>query len=172
MSVLALARRLMARQNPASRPLDLATSVACPAPEYFDVDVAERAEVSLTEQLREVVDRNADGVNQMALSIRRQSDLLLTLGISDPMAAKAGSLAQRAIELSNTGRGRNLQALKHNVSVTERTQYVSQAIAFVSRAEMLLSEAKRQNRANIDTVLERQDHALNALRLNLQTPAE
>jgi hypothetical protein len=136
-----------------------------------NVDIAQRAEMSLTEQLHAVVDRNADGVNQMALSIRRESDLLLTLGISDPLAAKAGSLAQKALELSNTSRGLTLQALKHDVSVAERTRYVSQAIAFVSSAEILLSEAKKKNRRNIDMALERQKLALIGLGRSLQTQA-
>lgn len=128
--------------------------------EFFDAAAAARAHDSITEQLLAVVDQNADGVNRAALALRRDSDLLLTLGISDPFAAKAGVLAQRALELSNAGRGVDLDARKHEVTVSQRTELVSQAIAFVSRAEMLMAEAKKKNRANIDTALERQSRLI------------
>lgn len=128
--------------------------------EFFDAAAAARAYESLTDQLLAVVDQNADGVNRAALALRRESDLLLTLGISDPFAAKAGVLAQRALELSNAGRGVDLDARRHEVTVEQRTELVSQAIAFVSRAEMLMAEAKKKNRANIDMALERQSRLI------------
>jgi len=124
--------------------------------EARDIQVAKRAVDTLEEQMHAVVNRNADGVNLSALSIRRETDLLLSLGISDPVAAKAGTLAQLALELANAGRGVNLQNEMPNVSPQERVRMVAKAIAVVTRAETLLVDAKKHNRKRIDHALRTQ----------------
>lgn len=135
-----------------------------PLTENRDIEVAQSAQDSLEEQIHAVINKNADGVNKMALSIRRDTDLLLTLGISDPFAAKAGTLAQAALELANAGRGVNLQCEKHVLTPTARVQFVSKAMSVVTRAELLLRAAKEQNRASIDSALDRQAKIISGMR--------
>jgi hypothetical protein len=111
---------------------------------------------SLVEQLHEVVNKNADGVNLAAINIRRESDLLLTLGITDALVAKAGTLAQAALEMANAGRGVDINEEKHEVAVADRVEGVAAAMAIVTKAEGLLLEAKKSNKKNIDAALTRQ----------------
>jgi hypothetical protein len=112
---------------------------------------------SLNDQMHEVIDRNADGVNRAAISLRRETDMLLALGISDPLAAKAGSYAQMALELANTGRGVNLEAQPHHATPQERSDLVARAMTLVLRAEMLMASAKKSNLANIEKALARHE---------------
>ena len=118
-----------------------------------DVEVAQNAHATLCEQVHQVINLNADGVNQSALKVRRTTDLLFSLGISDPFATKAGTLAQAALELANAGRGFDMDGDKHDSTPEERMNAVSKAIALVVRAEMLLAASKRRNRKNIDKAL-------------------
>lgn len=156
MKILSLIRRFGQRTPLSTNAPVMVATVPTLELDDYDPAVALVALETLDEQMHDVVDRNADGVNLMALKIRRESDLLLTLGISDPFAAKAGSLAQKALELSNARRGLTLQAVKHDVTVQERAMFVSQSIALVERATMLLAAAKKNNRANIDLALSQQ----------------
>lgn len=115
---------------------------------------------SLDDQFHQLIDRNADGVNRVALRIRRDSDLLLSLGISDPMASKAGTLAQYALELANGKRGMTMEAVEHNPSSSERAELVIRAMSLASRAEMLLAHAKSVNAAAIEVALSTQARLL------------
>jgi hypothetical protein len=115
---------------------------------------------SLNDQLHEVINRNADGVNRAALKLRRETDLLLSLGISDPFAAKAGSYAQMALELANAGRGVNLQAQPHDLSPQERADLVARAMTLMLRAEMLMGAAKKTNLASIEAALAQQEQRM------------
>jgi hypothetical protein len=122
---------------------------------------------SLNDQLHEVINRNADGVNCSAIKLRRETDLLLSLGISDPFAAKAGSYAQMALELANAGRGVNLQAQPHDLSPKERADLVARAMTLMLRAEMLIGAAKKNNLANIEAALARQEQRMRNARAAL-----
>ena len=122
---------------------------------------------SLNDQLHEVINRNADGVNHAAIKLRRETDLLLSLGISDPFAAKAGSYAQMALELANAGRGVNLQAQPYNLSPTERADLVARAMTLMLRAEMLMGAAKKNNLANIEAALAQQEQRMRSVRAAL-----
>lgn len=154
-------------------------SAALPAPSARDSivassfdDVAEprdrellaAAASSLADQMHEVIDRNADGVNRAAIQLRRETDLLLSLGISDPFAGKAGSYAQMALELANAGRGVNLEARPHNLSPQERADLVARAMTLILRAEMLMAAAKKNNYANIEAALARQEQLMRGAR--------
>lgn len=119
-----------------------------------DEKVAGNALDTLCEQMHQVINVNADGVNRSALKVRRDTDMLLSLGISDPFATKAGSLAQEALELANARRGVDIHGDKHVVTPDERAKAVAKAIALVVRAEMLLDCAKRKNKRNIGRALE------------------
>jgi hypothetical protein len=119
---------------------------------------------SLEDQMHEVVNRNADGVNRAAIQLRRETDLLLSLGISDPFAGKAGSYAQMALELANAGRGVNLEARPHNLSAQERADLVARAMTLMLRAEMLMAAAKKSNHANIEAALARQEQLMRGAR--------
>lgn len=119
---------------------------------------------ALNDQLHQVINRNADGVNRAAIELRRETDLLLSLGISDPFAAKAGSYAQMALELANAGRGVNLQAQPCNLSPTERADLVARAMTLMLRAQMLMGAAKKNNLANIQAALARQEQRMRSAR--------
>lgn len=119
-----------------------------------DERVGRDALATLCEQMHQVINVNADGVNRSALKVRRDTDLLLSLGISDPYAAKAGSLSQEALELANARRGRDMAGDLHTASPEERAAAVAKAMALVVRAEMLLDCAKRRNKRNIGRALE------------------
>jgi hypothetical protein len=122
---------------------------------------------ALDDQLHEVINRNADGVNRAAIKLRRQSDLLLSLGISDPFAAKAGSCAQLALELANAGRGVDLQAQPCNLGPKQRADLVARAMILVLRAEMLMGAAKKNNLANIQAAISRQEQRMRSARAAL-----
>lgn len=122
---------------------------------------------SLNDQMHEVINRNADGVNRAAISLRRETDLLLSLGISDPFAGKAGSYAQMALELANAGRGMNLQAQPHDLGPQQRADLVARAMTLMLRAEMLMAAAKKNNLANIESALARQEQLMRGARTAL-----
>ena len=122
---------------------------------------------ALNDQLHEVINRNADGVNHAAIKLRRETDLLLSLGISDLFAAKAGSYAQMALELANAGRGVNLQAQPYNLSPKERADLVARAMTLMLRAEMLMGAAKKNNLANIQAALAHQEQRMRSARAAL-----
>ena len=122
---------------------------------------------ALNDQLHEVINRNAEGLNHAAIRLRRETDLLLSLGISDPFAAKAGSYAQMALELANAGRGINLQAEPCNVDPRERADLVARAMTLMLRAEMLMDVAKKSNLAHIHAALDRQEQRLRSARAAL-----
>jgi len=155
--------------EPVPRPADLAVVASS-----FD-DVAEprdhallaTALDSLNDQMHDVINRNADGVNRAAISLRRETDLLLSLGISDPFAGKAGSYAQMALELANAGRGMDLQAQPHNLGPQERAALVARAMTLMLRAEMLMAAAKKNNLANIESALARQEQLMRGARTAL-----
>lgn len=112
---------------------------------------------AIDEQLRVTIDRNADGINAAAIRLRRDTDLLLALGISDALAAQAGSHAQMALELANAGRGVDLQAQPHRLTPSDRAALVSRAMVLMMIAEQLMDTAKSNNRVNIETALSRQE---------------
>jgi len=115
---------------------------------------------SLADQMHEVLNRNADGVNAAAIGLRRETDLLLSLGISDPLAGKAGSFAQMALELANAGRGMNLHAQPHGLQAQDRAELIARAMTLMLRAEALMDAAKRNNRGNIEEALARQEQKI------------
>jgi hypothetical protein len=125
---------------------------------------------SLNDQMHEVINRNADGVNRAAMKVRRETDLLLSLGISDPFAAKAGSYAQMALELANTGRGVNHQAQSHRIGLRARAELVARAMTLTLRAEMLMGAAKKNERANIERALALQEQRMRSARAALLCP--
>lgn len=122
---------------------------------------------SLNLQMHEVINKNADGVNRIAIAIRRESDILLSLGVSDSRAAKAGTIAQKALELANKGRGENLQYERVELTPDDRAALVAQAIMLVNKAEKLMADAKKGNRKNIDAAITKQ--ALYLIDLNQLT---
>lgn len=125
--------------------------------------------LSLVTQMHEVINRNADGVNRIAIDIRRESDILLSLGISDSKAAKAGTYAQKALELANMGRGENLHSERSNLAPSARAELVAQAMMWVNKAEKLMDEAKKGNKKNINSAIEGQKKYLSELnQLNCQ----
>lgn len=125
---------------------------------------------ALDDQMHDVIDRNADGVNHAAIKLRRETDMLLALGISDPFAAKAGSYAQMALELANAGRGVDLRAQPHNLSPHERAGYVGRAMTLMLRAEILLDHAKKTNVTNIQVALTHQEKVMRGARAALACP--
>jgi hypothetical protein len=135
--------------------------------EPADRELLANALSSLNEQMHEVINRNADGINRSAIALRRETDLLLSLGISDPFAAKAGSYAQMALELANAGRGVDLQARSHDVSPTERAESVARAMTLIVRAETLMAHAKKTNLANIQSALTKQEQLMRGARAAL-----
>lgn len=160
-----------------ARPQDvLSAPTATTSADYHLTDPKDQHRVSLAfdtleEQLHAVINKNADGVNLSALSIRRDTDLLLSLGVSDPMAAKAGTLAQVALELANRGRGVNLSEEEHNISPFERADAVAKAMAIVTSAEELLKKARRNNSANIEDAIKKQASLISRARRGLRAPA-
>ena len=132
-----------------------------------DHELLATALASLHDQMHEVINRNADGVNRSAIGLRRETDLLLSLGISDPYAAKAGTYAQIALELANAGRGLNLQAQAHDVTPAERADLVARAMTLMLRAEMLMAHAKKNNLANIQSALAKQEQLMRGARAAL-----
>lgn len=122
---------------------------------------------SLNDQLHEVIDRNADGVNRAAIKLRRETDLMLSLGISDPFAAKAGSYAQMALELANSGRGVDLRAQLFHLAPNERADLVARAMTLILRAEMLMGAAKKNNLSNIQAALAQQEERMRSARAAL-----
>jgi ABC-type molybdate transport system substrate-binding protein len=132
-----------------------------------DLALLATALASLNDQMHEVINRNADGVNRAAITVRRETDLLLSLGISDPFAAKAGSYAQMALELANAGRGVNLRAEAYHLSPKERAELVARAMSFMLRAEMLMGHAKKTNLANIESALAEQEQRMRGARAAL-----
>jgi hypothetical protein len=150
-----------------------ATDLAVAATTFDDVaepqDIAllATALTSLHDQMHEVINRNADGVNRAAIALRRETDLLLTLGISDAFAGKAGSYAQMALELANAGRGIDLQAQRHDITPADRAGLVARAMTLMLRAEMLMEHAKTLNRPNIQAALARQEQLVLGARASL-----
>lgn len=130
----------------------------------------ETASRCLDEQIHQLIDRNADGVNRLAMRVRRDSDLLLSLGISDPYAAKAGTLAQFALEMANGKRGMNIEAVAHTPSVSERKDLVVKAMSLASRAEALLNHAKSVNAAAIEVALATQARLLREVATSSYAP--
>jgi len=126
----------------------------------------EQAIFSLEDQMREVFDRNADGINKAAKVIRDQSDSLLSLGITDDRVARAGTLAQLAVELANKGRGIGLDRIEHQVSVEIRRQYVETALATVAQAEVFMTEATAANKKQIRSLFQHQSRMLTLVREN------
>ena len=167
------------RPVPVSGPTPVASLVPAPAAvaamastfdavaEPCDHRLLRTAHEALNDQLHEVINRNADGVNHAAIRLRRETDLLLSLGISDPFAAKAGSYAQMALELANAGRGINLQAEPCNLGPRERADLVARAMTLMLRAEMLVDAAKKNNLAHIRAALARQEQRLRNARAAL-----
>jgi hypothetical protein len=129
-----------------------------------DRELHDQSVASLHGQILSLIDRNADGVNRSAIDLRRKTDLLLTLGISDPYAAKAGSYAQKALELANAGRGMTLQAEPCQTTPWERAELVARAMALMLRAEMLMAAATKTNRVNIESALQKQEQIMRGLR--------
>jgi len=152
---------------PAPATIAATTSTFDAIAEPCDRRLLRTAHDALDDQLHEVINRNADGVNHAAIRLRRETDLLLSLGISDPFAAKAGSYAQMALELANAGRGINLQAQPCNVGPQERADLVARAMTLVLRAEMLMGAAKKNNLAHIHAALARQEQRMRTARAAL-----
>lgn len=135
-----------------------------PAAPKLSEELKEHARLSLDDQLREVFDRNADGINRAAKTIRDHSDSLLSLGITDDRVARAGTLAQLAVELANKGRGQSLDHVRHDVSVDVRRQHVETALATIAQAELLMKEATAENKAQIRDLFHRQERMLKLVR--------
>jgi hypothetical protein len=165
-----IARRL-SFLTPAATPA--APVPICPATvfeemaEPGDHQFIDQSLASLHQQMHTLINRNADGVNRSALKLRRVTDILLTLGVSDPYAAKAGSYAQKALELANTGRGVTLQAEPCCATPWERAELVARAMALMLRAEMLMAAAMKTNRANIEAALQKQEQLMCGMRAAL-----
>jgi len=152
-------------QLPAPVTIDVPSSVSTAAPS-LSVDLMESARKSVDDQMREVFDRNADGINRAAKAIRDQSDLLLSLGITDDRVARAGTLAQLAVELANKGRGQGLDQVRHVVDVNVRWHHVETALATIAQAEVLMREATAENKKQIRTLFQRQEKMLKLVRQN------
>lgn len=135
--------------------------------EPSDYALLEKSRAALEDQMHEVINRNADGVNRAAIALRRETDLLLTLGISDPFAGKAGSYAQMALQLANAGRGVDLSARPYDVSPADRAALVARAMTLMLRAEMLMAHAKASNRSNIQTALAKQEQLVRGVKASL-----
>jgi hypothetical protein len=160
-------RRWPARLRPAATGLAIVVA-PCDAPgEARDRDLLGAAVDALDDQLHDVVDRNADGVNRCAIDVRRDTDFLLALGIADPFAARAGSYAQTALALANAGRGTGPQARTGRPTPQERADLVARAMTLVLRAEMLMAAARKNNRASIEAALDRQEQRIRAARAAL-----
>jgi hypothetical protein len=129
---------------------------------------------TLEVQIHELIDKNADGVRHLALRVRHDTDLLLSIGVADPGVAKADSLARSALELTNAGRGASQQAERFELSTQVRADLVANAMALVSRAEALLAAAKRANIPNIRAAIKRQEQMVEVARSVLANigPAE
>lgn len=156
-----------ARFLPVGDALALADAAADVVDEPRDRALYAASRRALDDQMHELIDRNADGVNRAAISVRRETDMLLALGISDPLAAKAGSCAQKALELANAGRGVNLQAQPHRLTPQERSDLVARATTLMLRAEMLMKTAKESNLANIEVALVKQEQLMKSARRTL-----
>ncbi|MAF04671.1 hypothetical protein [Herbaspirillum sp.] len=124
------------------------------------------AEEAIASQLHTVIDNNADGINRSARTIRDQSDMLLSLGITDERVARAGTLAQLAVELANSGRGVNLQQVAHAPEVEDRRRLVVKAMATIAQAEGLISAAAADNKKSIRSAVAKQERMLSAARAN------
>jgi len=157
-------RRVTAPAPAAAGALALVASTFDEVAEARDRELLGTALASLNDQMHEIINRNADGVNRSALGVRRETDLLLSLGISDPFAAKAGSYAQMALELANAGRGVDLQAQAHDMTPAARADVVARAMTLVMRAEMLMAHAKKNNLANIQSALAKQEQLMRGAR--------
>ena len=145
--------------------IEVSTSVTTAAPTLSD-HLKESARKSLDDQMREVFDRNADGINRAAKAIRDQSDSLLSLGITDDRVARAGTLAQLAVELANKGRGQGLDQVHHVVDVDVRWRHVETALATIAQAEALMREATSENKKQIRALFQRQEKILKLVRQN------
>lgn len=127
---------------------------------------ANKAKDSLVSQINDVINSNADGAVVIALRVRQSTDLLLSLGISDPASAQASIWAQQALHLVNVGRGNDLQGKKLNLTLEQRLEIVSSALGAVLMAERLLEDARSQNQAGITQAIQKQQQILGAYQAN------
>ncbi len=125
-----------------------------------------KAKNSLVSQIDEVINNNADGAVVIALRVRQSTDLLLSLGISDPASAQASIWAQQALHLVNVGRGNDLQGKKLNLSLEQRLEVVSSALGAVLMAEKLLEDARSQNQLGITQAIKKQQQILGVYQSN------
>ena len=103
-----------------------------------------RSKNALAGEMNEVIDEHADGVNQIAIEVRKETDYLLLLGISDPCAAEASMFAQHALHLANVGRGVDLEGKTLKLTIDQRIEIVSTAMSSAITAERLLKESLRK----------------------------
>ena len=115
-----------------------------------NVRIKGKATKALREDVDDVLNLHADGINAICLKVRQQSDVLLMLGISDPEAAKASMFAQHGLQLANVGRGEDLKGNRLNLTADERIEIVSHAMSAAVMAENLLKSALKNNTALLE----------------------
>ena len=109
---------------------------------------------SLDANLIVVLNQYADSINKLAIEIRKEGDLLLTLGVSDEDVLKAGQLAQMALSYANLGRGVDLKGNESRNNFSERKINVATGMALTKSAQQLLANAKKHNKQVINEAIE------------------
>lgn len=126
------------------------------APEQY----IEPCEVMLEQGLINTLNEYADAVNKLAIEVRKEGDLLLTLGVSDEDVMKASNMAQLALSCVNIGRGRDLKGDVKKSSFSERKSNVATGMVLTKEAQRLLSGAKKHNEKAINKAVARHEQIL------------
>lgn len=139
----------------ASKSIERLSGPATVRPEHFpSVELVDLCDKNLELGLINALNEYADSVNAIALEVRKEGDLLLTLGISDKEVMKAGALAQLALSSANLGRGLDLKGGRQEGNFYERKINVASGMAMAKEARQLLTNAKKHNKRVINEAIE------------------
>jgi len=132
----------------------LSASVTVKSKYLPSVDLVNLCDKNLELGLINALNEYADSVNAIALEVRKEGDLLLTLGISDKEVMKAGALAQLALSSVNLGRGLDLKGGQQEGDFYKRKINVASGMAMAKEARQLLTNAKKHNKQVINEAIE------------------
>ena len=134
----------------------LPTPEKCRGVANMNVGLMRKSIDVLSDDISALFNRHADGINAIALEVRKQTDILLMIGISDPSAAEASILAQQALHLANVGRGEDISGKKLHLTCDQRLEIVASAMSAAILAESMLKTVLKQN----DSLLAQRKQAL------------
>lgn len=148
--------RKPARSRNVKRLEGLPTPEKCKGVASLNTGLIRKSVDVLSDDITALFNRHADGINAIALEVRKQTDILLMIGISDPSAAEASILAQQALHLANVGRGEDISGKKLHLTCDQRIEIVASAMSAAILAESMLKAVLKQN----DSLLSQRKQAL------------